>query len=438
MKNNVRLYGLALFFRIFQKGSKRMDNYEEAVKRLKKYKQHNVLSYLESRSDNITQEELIKQILTIDFEKMQQLYENTKEKDVLRQSKIEPVAYVDKKKLTQEEKAEYSRLAKNVIEKGHYAVATMAGGQGTRLGCKGPKGKYKLEVEPEGKYLFQILVENLQKANKQYKTVLPWYIMTSRENHEETITFLQEHNYFGYPKEAITFFSQGELPLIDKQGEILIGEEGFIKEASDGNGGIFFSMKKSGVLENMKKRGIQWVFIGSVDNVLLEMVDPILLGLTIKENHKIGTKSVVKASPEERVGVFCKKNGAPGVIEYTELPQEMAKMTDEKGELVYGESHIMCNLFSMDALEKIAEEKLPYHTAVKKASYLKPNGEMVVPEEPNSYKFESFIFDSFGLFEDISVLRGIRSQDFAPVKNATGNDSPQTAKKLYEENQRNK
>ena len=180
----------------------------------------------------------------------------------------------------------------------------------------------------------------------------------------------------------------------------------------------------------MKQKGIEWVYICSVDNILLQMVEPILLGLTIHQKNEIGSKTIVKENPDERVGVFCKKNGKPSVIEYTELPENMAKLRDENNELIFGEAHIMCNLFSIKAIEQIAEKTLPYHIAFKKINHY-INEKLVETENPNAYKFEQFIFDSFPLFENITLLRGKREEDFAPIKNKEGNDSPRTASELY-------
>ncbi len=149
---------------------------------------------------------------------------------------------------------------------------------------------------------------------------------------------------------------------------------------------------------------------------------------------KFGSKSVVKRSPDEPVGVFCKKNNKPAVIEYTELPKEMATETDEDGELLFGESHIMCNLYTLEALELISNKNLPYHSAHKKASYIDENGNFIKATEPNAYKYEAFIFDGFAFFDDISILRGRRDEDFAPVKNKEGEDSPETAIALYNAN----
>ena len=254
--------------------------------------------------------------------------------------------------------------------------------------------------------------------------------MTSSENNVETLKFLEKNNYFGYPKEKVKIFIQGELPILNKEGKLLLNENGLIKKASDGNGSIYYSMVKNGIIKDMKQNGVEWIYISSIDNILLKLVEPTLVGLTISQGNKTASKTITKLSPEERVGVFCNKNGKPSVIEYTELPQEMAKLRNENGELIYGEAHIMCNLFHISAIEKIAEEKLPYHVAFKKISYYE-NGKERIPEEPNAYKFESFIFDGFSKFENITLLRGKREEDFAPVKNKEGQDSPKTAIELY-------
>ena len=300
------------------------------------------------------------------------------------------------------------------------------------FGHTGPKGTFKLDVYGKGKYLFEILKENLEEANKKYDTTIPWYIMTSKENNSATVEFLEKNNYFGYPKEAVTIFTQSELPLVDFEGKLLINKDMKIKEASDGNGGTYSSLRASGALSDMKDKGIKWVFIGGVDNALLKMADVTLLGMAIDKNVQIASKSVVKANPHEKVGVFCKMNNHPKVIEYAELPESMAEEVDDDGELKYGESHIMCNLYTIEAIEKASKEPLIYHSAVKKNSYIDENGKEVIPEEPNSYKFESFIFDAFEFFDDIAILRGKREDDFAPVKNKDGVDSPKTAKELYE------
>ena len=192
-------------------------------------------------------------------------------------------------------------------------------------------------------------------------------------------------------------------------------------------------MAKNGIIDDMKKDNIKWVFIGSVDNLLVKYVDTLLLGIAIKKNVKIATRTIIKNDPYEKVGVLCKKNGKVNVIEYTEIPEDMRLAIDENGEMVFGESHIMCNLYSIEAIEKASSKELKYHIAEKRTKYLDEEGKLVIPNEENCYKFEKFIFDSFCLFDDIAILRGKREEDFAPIKNKDGADSPATAKKLYED-----
>ena len=413
-----------------------MKNFENI---LKQNNQQHLLKYIDM-ADNNQKENLIKEIENIDFEQLNELYNISKrDKDkIIESCIIEHTSFVDKYKGDKQKLEEYKEKGEEIIKKGEYAVVTMAGGQGTRLGHDEPKGTFLLNVKPKPKYLFEILADGIKRANEKYGIILNWYIMTSTENNDKTQEFFEEHEYFGYPKEKIKFFKQGNLPLISEDGKLLVDEKFNIKYAADGNGCIYKAMRKNGIIEDMKEKGIKWVFIGSVDNALLNMVDPILLGLTVSQNNMIGSKSVVKRSPEEPVGVFCKKNNKPAVIEYTELPTEMAKETDEDGELLFGESHIMCNLYNVEALDIISKNTLPYHSAHKKAAYMDENGNIIKVKKPNAYKYEAFIFDGFIFFDNISILRGRREEDFAPVKNAEGEDSPETAIKLYNDYWENK
>ena len=255
--------------------------------------------------------------------------------------------------------------------------------------------------------------------------------MTSRENNNQTVDFFEKNNYFNYPKEAIKFFTQGELPMVSEDGKILLNEDGIIKEAADGHGGIFEAMFKNNVVDNMKEKGIEWIFIGPIDNPLSKMVDEVLIGISKEKQVLEAGKSLVKANPSEKVGVFCRKNGKPSVIEYTEITDEMAYDVDENNNLVYGESHINCNMFNIKGLEIIGNQKLPYHSAFKKATYLNEEGNIVKPDKPNAYKFESFIFDAFNKLDDMLIFRVKREEEFAPVKNKEGVDSVETAIELY-------
>lgn len=404
--------------------------YKQAKEIVTKYNQQHLLN----KYDDLTKEkkeELLKQILSIDFEEMENLYKQAKSEVKFDKIKIEPADYVDKSKLSEEEKEYYIKKGIDIMKQNKYAVVTMAGGQGTRLGHNGPKGSFDIGLESH-KCIFEILCDTLKQAKERYNVTIPWYLMTSRENNEQTVNFFESKNYFNYPKDSISFFKQGELPMLSKNGKILLQEDYLIKEAADGHGGILKAMLKNNIIDEMKQKGIEWVFISGVDNVLAKLADPLLLGLTAEKNVLAAVKSVEKTDPKEKVGVFCKKNGRTGVVEYTEIPEEMAGQRNSDGSLVYGDLNAVFHLYNIKALEKILELKLPYHTAVKKATYIDENGNLVVPEEPNAYKFETFIFDSFEMFDDVVILRVKREEEFAPVKNKDGQDSPETARKLYE------
>ena len=406
-----------------------MEKYEKVKEILKKNNQEQLLVCYDKLDDQ-GKEKLLDQILNVDFDLINKLFENTKKPVDVGEDKIEPIEYVDKSKLSKEEYKKLKQIGKDVIKEGKLAVLTMAGGQGTRLGYNGPKGTFDIGLDTH-ESLFELICKPIKNANKKYGITIPWYIMTSNENNKETVEFFEKNNYFGYPKQDIIFFIQGELPMLDKEGKILVNEQGFLKLAADGHGGVFESMLKSGALKDMNDRKIKWVFIGPVDNPLVNMVDPIFIGVAETKKCMAAGKSVVKARPEERVGVFCKRNSKPSVVEYTEISEEMSNKRDANGELVFGESHINCNLFNIDRINEIAANKLPYHEAIKKANYIDKNGNLVIADKPNAYKFEAFIFDAFQSMESMAVMRVKREEEFAPVKNAEGVDSPETARELY-------
>ncbi len=404
---------------------------EEIQDILKKYGQEHLLNHYDLL-DEKKKQTLLEQINKIDFELVNNLYSSTKEQKTNGHDKITPIDYLDKFKLNDQYKY-YEGIGKKAIKEGKLAAVTMAGGQGTRLGHSGPKGTYDIGLDSH-KSLFELLSENLKEEGKKYDVMIPWFIMTSRENNKDTVEFFEKHKYFGYQKNKnIFFFEQGELPMMDTEGKILIGEDGLIKLAADGHGGIYESLVKTNMTKKMRELGIEWVFIGGVDNCLVKMVDPVLMGIAIDKKVTVACKSVVKANPHEKVGVFCRRNGKPNVIEYSEITDEMAEATDENGELLYGESHILCNLFSIDAIERMGSEPLPYHVAFKKAKYIDKDGNLVEPDSPNAYKFEAFLFDAFGEVDDMAVLRVKREEEFAPVKNSDekGVDCPKTARELY-------
>jgi len=407
-----------------------MENEKNAIDILKKFKQEHIISWINSLELD-KKNEILNQIVNLNIEQVVNLYNNLSKTFKIDDKKIEKISVKDINKLSEDEFVRYKTIGEEIVKNNQYAVITMAGGQGTRLGHTGPKGSFCIDLDNGSKYLFQIIVESLQEKNEKYNVTIPWYIMTSEENNDATIKFMEIHDYFGYPKERVKFFKQGKVPLISNEGKLLIGEDKLIKEASDGNGSIYKSLKVNNILEDMKANNIKWVFVGGVDNILLKIVDPLLVGITVSENNMIASKSVIKTNPKERAGVFCKIDGKPGIIEYSEIPEEMTEEVDENGELVYGDVNILSHLYNIEALELLADIELPYHIAEKKSNYLDENGNLIVPTDKNVYKFESFIFDAFSNYDNISLLRVNREEEFAPIKNAEGNDSPETAKVLY-------
>lgn len=403
--------------------------FDEIKKKLLDNNQEHLLNNYNNMSET-DKNKLLDEIEKIDFQLIKKLYNNINQDIDYNDDKIEAIDCVEKSSLTDEEYKNYDSIGEDKIINGKLAVLTMAGGQGTRLGHNGPKGTFDLGLDTH-ESLFEILCNKLKDAYTKYGVYVNWYIMTSNENNDETVEFFKNNNYFNYPQEKIKFFIQGELPMVSLDGKILLNEEGFIKFASDGHGGVFESIVKSGVLKDLKQNQIEWVFIGGVDNVLVNMVDSVLIGLSETKQCLAAGKSVIKASPEEKVGVFCVRNGKPSVIEYSEISDELANKLDDKGELLYSESHILCNLFNTKRIEKLAESKLPYHVAKKKANYMDENGKIVIAEKPNAYKFESFIFDAFTSLDSMVILRVKREDEFAPVKNKDGVDSPETARELY-------
>ena len=394
----------------------KMENYELISNKLKKYNQEQILDYIDKLDDK-QKAEIEEQILKLDFDLITKLYEGTKTKQEINQSEIEPINYINKAKLTDSEKEELEAIGADIIKNNQYAIVTMAGGQGTRLGFNGPKGTFKLDIGKKGKYIFEILADTIKKSKEQYGTLPYWYIMTSIQNNDQTIEFFKEHNYFDYPKEKIKFFIQGTLPMLTPEGKMVI-EDNKIKTASDGNGGVYLSLKNEKMIEDMKSKNIKWVYICGVDNIMVKPIDGIFIGLTIKNNMQIASKSVAKAYPEEKVGVYCKRNGKPSIVEYIELSEQMRTLKNESGDLAYGEANIISHLLSVDAIEKISNETLKYHLAIKN----------------NLYKFEAFIFDGFEFLNDMLVMRVKREEEFAPIKNKEGLDSPETAKEIYERN----
>lgn len=407
-----------------------IEDLKKAKEILKKYNQEHLLNFYDELN-NEERDLLIKQICTIDFDKILNLYEASKTDEVIPTNLIEPLAYIDKSTLSTKDINMYTDIGSKYINENKFAVVTMAGGQGTRLGYKGPKGTFELELTPK-KSLFEIVCDYLKSANQKYNTTIYWYIMTSSHNDSATKRFFKKNNFFDYDKEHIIFFKQSQLPLIDIQGNLILEEIYKIKEASNGNGDVFSSMKNYNVIEHMKENNIEWVFIAGVDNVLLDPTDPLFLGLTANSNCKIASKTLFKKVVDNPDWIFARKNGKPAIINSCHLSDEMKVAKDDNGNYLYREINMLAHLFHISAIEKLSNESLPYHRAFKKNTYVNDEGMKQVPESPNTFKFETFIFDAFSLFDNIQLLRVEEKDEFAPIKDFNGIYNPETAKNMYE------
>lgn len=398
---------------------------------LQKYNQEHLLNFYNEISEK-QKSILINQILTINFEEIITLYTNSINNKPTHNEEITPLLHFEKDKLDAITKENYTNLGKSIIKNNQLAIVTMAGGQGTRLGYKGPKGTYMLNLKPIKKSLFQILAENIQEANKKYNVIIPWYIMTSLENDKQTKAFFEINNFFEYPKEKITFFTQDKLPIIDITGKLLLQEPYLIKEASNGNGNVFKSMKSNGIIDKLETEGIKWISFGGIDNVLLKNADPLFIGMTAGKNLEIGSKSIFKKEPLEKTAVYCRKNGKPSILDYDEITLELSESKLSNTDIyLYREANILSHIMSINAVKESSKLNLKYHRTFKKNSFVNFEGVKEVPDKPNTFKFENFIFDAFSHFDDMLLLRVDENEEFAPIKDFTGIYNPDTAIEKY-------
>ncbi len=330
-------------------------------------------------------------------------------------------------------KEEFKAIGLEAIRKCQVGAILLAGGQGTRLGFDKAKGMYNIGVNKE-LYIFEQLIRNLQKVTDEAGAYVPLYIMTSDKNDAETRGFFEEHDYFGYDKNFVKFFVQEMVPAVDFDGNVLMEAEDSLAMSPNGNGGWFTSLVRAGLGADLIGKGIQWLNIFAVDNVLQQIADPVFVGATIQSGCVSGAKVVRKCDPYERVGALCLEDGKPSIIEYYELTPEMAEATNEAGSLLYGFGVILNYLFRVDKLFDIVEKQLPLHIVEKKVPYLDENGNFVKPEAPNAYKFETLILDMVYMMDNCLSFEVDREKEFAPVKNATGVDSVESARELLKKN----
>lgn len=331
-----------------------------------------------------------------------------------------------------EKYAQATRLGESLVRQGKVAGFVVAGGQGTRLGFDGPKGNFPISPI-KNKTLFQIFAESLLAASKKYNTTIPWYIMTSPLNHQATLEILESAGYYGLDKKDVFLFQQGTMPNFDFEGKILLADKDTIAASPDGHGGSLKALYKSGAIADMRRRGVEYLSYWQVDNSLVRIVDPLFIGLHVLDRSEMSSKALLKADPLEKVGNFCLVDGKVTVIEYSDLPEEQALRRKADGSLVFELGSIGLHMIDAAFIERLnrgGDFALPLHRAIKKIPHIDAAGNPVNPTEPNGIKLETFVFDALPLAEQSIILETIRSEEFAPVKNATGPDSPEVTRRM--------
>lgn len=346
--------------------------------------------------------------------------------------KLEPLSALEVTQI-EENKAKYEEIGLGAIRAGKVGAVLLAGGQGTRLGSDGPKGKYNIGLTKEI-YIFERLIRNLMDVTDKAGCFVPLYVMTSDKNHDETIAFFEEKNYFGYPKDFVKFFKQEMAPSVDFQGKLYMESADSLSLSPNGNGGWFYSMEVTGVLKDVKARGVEWLNIFAVDNVLQRIADPVFVGATIDSGCVSGAKVVRKADPEEKIGVLCLEDGKPSIVEYYEMTEEIINSREANGELSYNFGVILNYLFRVDQLEEISSQKMTVHVVEKKIPFIDEKGVLVKPESPNGYKFELLVLDMIHMFDNCLSYEVVRDYEFAPIKNKSGVDSVESARALLQKN----
>lgn len=400
----------------------------EALEKVKKYNQEHLLKYKDELSDDEFSE-LIKQIGNTDFSYLDELNQTNKTQEL----NISPLEALTIDKINAN-KSTYEQVGINALKNGEVGVLMLAGGMGTRLGSDLPKGMYNIG-KTHNLYIFECVFNNLKNVTEKLNVKIPFFIMTSELNDEATRKFLKEKNYFGYDANFIRFFVQDMAPCVDFNGKVFLAEKNKLATSPNGNGGWFNSLLNNKdakqLLEDSK---IKYINFFGVDNVLVKMADPSFIGATILGDYECSAKVVKKQYPEEKVGVVCKVNGKPSVVEYMDFPPEMANLKDKNNEPLYNYGTILNFMFKLDVLYKIKDNKLPLHIVTKKISYIDDNGEHIKPEEPNGNKFEYLNVDLIQETNSCLVYEVEREKEFAPIKNKTGIDSVESAQALLTKN----
>lgn len=333
------------------------------------------------------------------------------------------------------ERSLYSRaekVGKELLSAGRVCCLTVAGGQGTRLGFDGPKGTYPIGPVT-GRTLFEYFAQNIIRAGKKYGRPLSWYIMTSSLNHAATTDFFRKNDYFGLGEEQVFFFTQGTMPAIGYDGKLLLAAKNALSLSPDGHGGTLLALRKSGALDRMEREGTDIISYFQVDNPLVHVVDPLFIGMHALEDSEMSAVMLAKTGPFEKLGNFCVSGGRLQIIEYSDLPQELAEKRNADGSLAFVAGSPAIHLIKRGFVEQLTASgslRLPWHRADKKIPHIDDAGNPVVPAEPNGVKLESFIFDALPLAGKTMVMEFDRREVFAPTKNKTGVDSVESCRQM--------
>ena len=406
---------------------------KELLQRITDHGQEHVFAFWDDLGQG-EQQEFVQQLESIDFDQFAMLQEQfEKESKIVTPKEIAPSPYITLDELT--DTKSLRKAGEEIIRDGQLAVLTVAGGQGTRLGWSGPKGTFPA-TPVTGKSLFQLIAEQIVFASEKYSVSIPWYIMTSVENDAVTCSYLLDNNCFGLERTDIVTFTQGEVPAIDSEGKMLLSSKNHVSMNPDGHGGVIEALKRSGGLAELEAAGIKHLSYVQVDNPLAKVIDPVFLALHVDEQRssvEITSKCVLKTNPEERVGIFCVVDGNTTIVEYSDMSQEDKTLQDDGDNLAFRAGSIAIHLLSTDFLQRIADD-LPWHIANKKMEYISSEtGKCIEPDEPNAHKFERFVFDVLMLAGNPLIVQTSREEEFAPIKNSDGDDSPATSHLLQQQ-----
>ncbi len=401
-------------------------NYAEAKAKLESIGQTQLLRYYDEL-DDASRERLLGEIDKTDFSHIdinaepQEVANDIRPLDAMTVSEIE------------QHRDEFEQIGLDAIRAGKVACVLLAGGQGTRLGADGPKGAYNVGLTRD-LYIFECQINNIKNAADKAGCPIPLAVMTSDKNDEQTRAFFEEHDFFGYDRDHVDFFIQEMAPSTDYEGKVYLEAKDHISLSPNGNGGWFKSLAASGIADRYRAEGVEWINVYAVDNVLQKMADPVFVGATIQSGCEIGAKVISKAAPDEKVGVMCLKDGRPSIVEYYELTDEMMELKNADGRLAYNWGVILNYLLDLNALFRNADLNMPYHVVEKKIPHLDESGNLIKPESPNGYKFETLILDMISMMNGCLPFEVIREKEFAPVKNLHGIDSVDSARELLKAN----